>query len=125
MRRRGWRQNALGRCLGLANPRNVWRKGDGREWIYRSEQIRMSHVLKRIISGELVQVEGGKRGRPDLNGRVANAVLADHPTPLVQRPEIKYHLLAGRLRVTPREPPIPALPTFRQMFEHTKVRPVK
>jgi len=121
LRRRGWRQNCLGRTLGLANPRSVWRKADGREWIYRSEQIRMSYVLRRIISGELVQLEGGKRGRPDLNGRVAKAVIADHPQPLHQPPQ--FHIdLARRAQVSwviPGPPP-PALPNFRTLLENPR-----
>jgi len=120
LRRRGWRQNCLGRTLGLANPRNVWRKADGREWIYRSEQIRMNYVLKRIISGELVQLEGGKRGRPDLNGHVAKAVIADHPQPL--RPCLHWHIdfRLATARLEPTEPPAPTLPNFRSLLENPR-----
>jgi len=120
LRRRGWRQSCLGRTLGLANPRNVWRKADGREWIYRSEQIRMSYVLRRIISGELVQLEG-REIKGAFPGRVARAVLADRPEPLHQ--PAQFHIdLARRARVSwviP-PPPLPALPNFKTILENVQ-----
>jgi hypothetical protein len=41
-----------------AKPSNIWRKAKGKEWIYPTEQVRMSRQIKRILSGELVCVPG-------------------------------------------------------------------
>ena len=62
LRRRGWGTRLLGRTIGLRNPQCVMAKADGRQWIYPSEQIRMSRQIKRILSGELRCVPG-KPGR--------------------------------------------------------------
>jgi hypothetical protein len=107
LRRRGWGMRVLGRTLGLANPCNISRKSDGREWIYPTEQVRMSRQIKRILSGELVCVPG-KAGRVKGGGyKAGKAVVAVHPVPLV--PPYKQvldvdHLLkrgVGRLKLVP------------------------
>jgi hypothetical protein len=60
--RRGWGTRVWGRTMGLRTPQCVMAKADGRKWIYPREQIRMSHQLRRIISGEFVCING-KPGR--------------------------------------------------------------
>jgi hypothetical protein len=66
-RRYGWGTRVLGRTLGLSNEAAVERKANGKEWIYPCEQIRMSYVLRRIISGELVCING-KPAMGELSG---------------------------------------------------------
>jgi hypothetical protein len=114
----------LGRTMGLANPSNIWRKADGREWIYPSEQIRMSRQIKRILSGELVCVPG-KPGRVKGGGYAAGkAVLTTHPVPLVPPTKLVLdveHLLkrgVARLKVVPAyEPPALRVPDFEALRE--------
>jgi hypothetical protein len=119
LRRRGWGTRVLGRTMGLRNPQCVMAKADGRQWIYRGEQIRMSHQLRRIISGEFVCING-KPGR----GNAGMAVIADHPQPL--RLPIQWHI--NLKRKDPFEwraqepPPPPMLPNFRNMALHPRVR---
>jgi hypothetical protein len=112
----------LGRTMGLANPSNIWRKADGREWIYPTEQVRMSHQIKRILSGELVCVPG-KAGRVKGGGyKPGEAVLTTHPVPLVPPNKLVLdveHLFkrgVGRLKVVPAyEPPTLKLPDFEAL----------
>jgi hypothetical protein len=91
-RRYGWGTRVLGRTLGLANEAAVERKANGKEWIYPCEQIRMSYALKRIISGELVCIDG-KPGR----GNAGKAVIADHPVPLHQPPRWHFKPRQGEV----------------------------
>ena len=110
LRRRGWPMAALGRALG-ANVRSIWRKARGREWIYPTEQIRWSHVLNRIISGELVwmQDRGGHHKK--------NVVIAEHRQPLRSPTRIVFDFSSGRCRVTTTaEPPHNRLPNFQQLL---------
>jgi hypothetical protein len=118
-RRYGWGTRVLGRTLGLSNEAAVERKANGKEWIYPTEQIRMSRQIKRILSGELV-CKPGRAGRPDRYGNgPGKAVIAAHPVPLVPPNKMVLdveHLLRhgiGRLKLVPAyEPPLPLLPNF-------------
>jgi len=112
---RGWGRNVLARTLGLTQERTLRAKASGKAWIYRTEQIRMSYVLKRIISGELVCING-KPGR----GNAGNAVIADRPQPL--RPGLHWHvdLRRGTAYLEPTEPPPTPLPNFRTLLENPR-----
>ena len=122
LRRRGWGMRVLGRTMGLANEAAVWRKANGKEWIYPTEQIRMSRQLKRIISGELV-CKVGRAGRPDRHGNgPGKAVIAAHPVPLTPpyKPVLDVDALfrhgAVRLKQVPAyEPPELRLPDFEAL----------
>jgi hypothetical protein len=83
----------MGRTMGLRTPQCVMAKADGRKWIYPREQIRMSHQLRRIISGEFVCING-KPGRDN----AGKAVIADHPQPL--RLPIQWHINLKRKNPT-------------------------
>jgi hypothetical protein len=100
--------------MGLRNEAAVGAKASGKAWISGTEQIRMSYVLKRIISGELVCIPG-KPGRAKGGGyQPGNAVLADHPVPLRQPLKMVFYFKLGRLRMVPvREPPGQSLPSFK------------
>ena len=113
LRRRGWGTRVLGRTMGLRNPQCVMAKADGRQWIYRSEQIRMSRQLKLILSGELVCIPG-RPGR----GHEGKAAIADHPVPLNPGMRFSYDVRLGRLKLIPREPPAPCLPSFRILLDN-------
>jgi hypothetical protein len=121
LRRLGWGMKVLGRTMGLAKPSNIWRKANGKERIYPTEQVRMSRQIKRILSGELVCVPG-KAGRVKGGGyQPGKAVLAAHPVPLVPPTKVLdvEHLLkrgVGRLKVVPAyEPPALKLPDFEAL----------
>jgi hypothetical protein len=74
-----------------------WRKkADGREWIYPTQQVRFSHVLKRIIAGEV----------PEYCPRI------------IPRPRINFDIKTGRFTIAPPEPPRPKLPSFKQLLEN-------
>jgi hypothetical protein len=101
--------------MGLPNPAHVWGKASGKQWIYPTEQIRMSRQLKRIISGELVLVPG-KPGGAYQRGK---AVLTAHPVPLTSPTRMVFdveHLLrhgVERFKQVPAyEPPALRLPDF-------------
>jgi hypothetical protein len=102
LHRRGWQWPALGRALGLAIPRNANRKAQGKEWIYRSEQIRMSYMLKRILAGELVP--GGGRGVKHDPYRVA---IAENPRPITRPPAWHIDLARGRVELRVPDWPVP------------------
>jgi len=113
---RGWGRNALARTLGLTQERTLRAKASGKVWIYRTEQIRMSYQLRRIISGELVCINGAP-GR----GHAGKAVIADHPQPL--RLPIQWRINLTRkdpFEWRAREPPPPALPNFRTLLENPR-----
>jgi hypothetical protein len=114
-RRRGWGTRVLGRTMGLRNPQCVMAKADGRQWIYRCEQIRMSYVLKRIISGELVCING-KPGR----GNAGKAVIADHPQPLRRPLQWNVDLKRGTVGLKAIEPQLPTLPNFRTLLDNPR-----
>jgi hypothetical protein len=101
--------------MGLRNPQCVMAKADGRQWVYPREQIRMSHQLRRIISGEFVCING-KPGR----GNAGKAVIADHPQPL--RPGLHWHvdLKRGTAYLEPEGPPLPMLPNFRTLLQNPR-----
>lgn len=116
--------------------RKNWRKATGREWIYPTEQLRMSVQLRRIISGELVlkqRVNGFKlrgvrkvrNGQPQFHDGVPvyDAVLADDPQPLrmPQQIQMRYDLRSGRLVQLPTlmEPENP-LPSFKRALENLR-----
>lgn len=111
--RRGWGHKHLARLLGRERPeRNpIKRKANGKEWIYWGEQVRYSRQIKRILSGELIQV--GQKKRFDSKDPY-RAVLAKNPVPLVPPSRWVYD---GRLRLVPWgfEPP---LPSFQTLFPH-------
>jgi hypothetical protein len=116
MERRGWGTRVLGRTMGLRNPQCVMAKADGRQWIYPRERIRMSHQLRRIISGELVCING-KPGR----GNAGKAVIADYPQPL--RLPIQWHINLKRkdpFEWREQTPPLPTLPNFRTLLENPR-----
>ena len=79
-------------------------KADGRSWIYPTQQVRFSHVLRRIISGELIL----RDGKP---------VLADHPQPLVRAPKISFSMKTGRVTIAPEPEPAPTLPSFKALLD--------
>jgi hypothetical protein len=62
--------------MGLRNPLCVLAKADGRQWIYPREQIRMSHQLRRIISGEKTGNELARRMRCSKRGARGAEVIA-------------------------------------------------
>jgi hypothetical protein len=115
LERHGWGTRVLGRTLGLSNEAHVGGKASGKQWIYRGEQIRMSHQLKRIISGELVCING-KPGR----GNAGKAVIADYPQPLRPCLHWRIDLKRGTAYLEPQEPPKPALPNFRSMLANPR-----
>jgi hypothetical protein len=115
LRRRGWGTRVLGRTMGLRNPQCVMAKADGRQWIYPREQIRMSYVLRRIISGELVCING-KPGR----GNAGKAVLADNPVPLKMPLRMNFDIRTGRVGFVPLELPAPMLPSFKTLLENPR-----
>lgn len=107
LERRGWGYNVLARTLGCRGDLN--RKRRGKEWFYPTEQVRFSHQLQRIISGELVCVPGKAKCGP--NGK-KRAVIADHPVPLAPPTKLVYDMKAKGLRAVPTRELGPALPSF-------------
>jgi len=114
-RRYGWGTRVLGRTMGLSNEAHLDGKASGKQWIYRGEQIRMSYQLRRIISGELVCMNGAP-GR----GHAGKAVIADRPQPL--RPGLHWHvdLKRGTAYLEPTEPPPTPLPSFRTLLDNPR-----
>jgi len=115
----GWGSHCLRRTLGLSDKGScniVRHKADGRSWIYLTEQIRMSHQLRRIISGELVQ----QRLRRNGSGWIARAVIADHPQPLRAPLHWSFDFRRGTVAMKASEPPQPMLPNFRTMLADAK-----
>jgi hypothetical protein len=110
LRRHGWGTRVLGRTMGLRNPQCVMAKADGRQWIYPREQVRMSYVLKRIISGELICIPG--------RGHKGKAVIADNPVRLRMPLRMKFDVRTGRVGFVPLELPAPTLPSFRTLLEN-------
>lgn len=113
LRRRGWGTRVLGRTMGLRNPQCVMAKADGRQWIYPTEQRRMSRQLARIISGQLVCIPADKPGR----GHAGKAVLVAHPTPLRLPTRMRYDMRCRRVRFEPMEVPAPFLPNFKKLLD--------
>ena len=122
MDNRGWGACCLTRTLGLVDDRKakVTKKADGRSWIYRGEQRRMSKQLKRIIAGEIVVENLRRQGR----GWRQRAVLADRPEPLRQGLHWNINLARGaRVTLKPPDPPAPILPNFRTAFANPRALP--
>ena len=118
-KRQGWGSNVLARYLGMhKNATTPRRKALGVEWIYPREQIRFSHRLDRIISGEVV-CRPGRRGWPKYGvGVRGEAVLADVPKPLEQPRTWAWDMKRQRLvPVPPRPMHLPVLPTFKTLLE--------
>ena len=85
----GWGPVPIERTLGMGAGRwpgyTVKGKASGVNWIYRSEQIRWSKVLKRIIAGEIAY-------EPARKWRV---VVVDFPRPLPQPQRHAFDMLRG------------------------------
>jgi len=116
--RHGWPWETLGRALGIGEGKHVVSKVRGNSRFVGGEQIRCTRQLRRIISGELVPAEmpnsqGGKRW---------DAIVADHPAPLRQQPQLHIDLSSKRSPVQwvrPLPSP-PALPNFRTLLENPR-----
>lgn len=115
LRRRGWGTKVMGRTLGMKACHTVWQLLTPKRWIYPTEQIRFSEVLKRIIAGELVCVPGRGGGGPKAKN---NAVVAEHPVPLAMPNRYTVDLKTGRLTITPSRPPDWRLPTFQTLLKN-------
>jgi hypothetical protein len=113
LHRQGWSWQCLGRTLGISRP-DMHGKADGSNWIYRSEQIRFSFMLKRIISGELVQVGRGTAYHQH------QAVQADHPQPVRTPPHWHINLARGTAELRAPEGPAPILPSFKTLLENPR-----
>lgn len=101
----GWGGRLLARVLALPD-RGALMSKLRRSWIYPGEQVRLSGQLDRIISGELVPVNGGQN-------RAGYARVADHPRPLELPARLAYDFKAGRLAwVRPRQVTPPTIPSF-------------
>ena len=111
-----WQKKPLARLLGTERTR-FYDKITGKRWLFPSEQIRYSHILKRIISGELVLIPGRRGGcPPKWPGKV---VIADFPVPLAQPPRFRFDLRTGKVeRPSPHETPGPALPSFKTLLDN-------
>jgi hypothetical protein len=109
----GWAGALLARTVGLPDKGAMTSKLR-RSWIYPGEQLKFSRQLDRILSGELVPLQIGRRWE---------AVLADNPKPLVRQARMAYDFATGRVRwVTPRIGVDPTLPGFQQVM--TRVLPI-
>lgn len=121
LRRRGWNRGAMQRALGMR--KGNWRKADGKEWIYPTEQIRFSRQLRRIISGEIELKQTTRRSRRDARQPgprfQQTVVLATQPQPLVPPMKKVYSLKTGRLVDVPAyTPPENPLPNFKAILEN-------
>jgi hypothetical protein len=116
LRRRGWNSSELQRALAIRG--NIGHKASGRAWIYPTEQIRMSHVLRRIISGELVL--GPPRWTSHSTWR-CDAMLATRPEPLRMPLKMVFDFHRGRLALTPSHtPPENPLPSFKTLLNNPR-----
>lgn len=112
----GWRQHAFARALGTKYS-EILKKVSGKSWIYRTEHLRYSRVLKRIISGELICDPGTPRKRKIvIIPRIPpHAVVATNPRPLPQPVRSTFDFATGKLaHIYPRrekESPIPSFQT--------------
>ena len=104
-----WGSKLLNRTLAFRG-NLVVAKSRGKQRIYPTEQIRCSHTLKRIISGELVPIRGK-------SGHAGRAVIADRPVPLRRLPHLQFNLQTGRVKLVPQEVG-PQLPSFKSLLEN-------
>lgn len=106
LHKHGWGPNGLARTLGTKTPGAIINKAKGESWIYRTEQLRYSRVLKRIIAGELVY-------RP-AQYILAGCQLVDHPVPLPQPVRYEFNFQVGNLRrFLPRMAGTSTVPSFQ------------
>ena len=106
----GWGVAGLARALGCS-PGSVYGKTKGSSWIFRTEQLRFSRVLKRIIAGELVYRPG--------EYILAGCVLADHPVPLPQPVRHEFDFVTGKLiRFLPRTEGQSTVPSFQAALKN-------
>lgn len=109
--RHHWPKVLFGRVLGFKNPEkcNINEMLTGKQWIYRTQQVRFTRALKRIISGEVVPIRGKTRTA------LARAVLATDPKPLVPPNRFAYDRRTGRLKLVSWGFESP-LPSFQKLF---------
>lgn len=107
LRDQGWGREALARAIGLYDGATLRGKIVGSSFIYVTEQRRLSRLIPRILSGELVQ-DGHQ------------AVLADRPVPLKLPPQLKLDFKTGRLLwQIPRVQFIPTMPGWQAGIANT------
>lgn len=108
----GWGPRGLARTLGMRDMTGgVINKASGRSWIYRTEQLRFSRVLKRIIAGELVY-------RP-AEYILAGCKLVDHPVPLPQPVRHEFNFQTGKMvRILPRQQGTSTVPSFQAAMKN-------
>lgn len=108
----GWTPTGLGRTLGMKHPaQHIPGKANGTNWLYRTEQLRFSRVLKRIISGELVH-------RPYTH-ILSGCRLADHPVPLPQPVRYEFDPQVGKVvRILPRREGTSTVPSFQTALKN-------
>lgn len=117
LRRLGWARGPVARSLG---GRQNWRKADGKEWIWPTEQIRYSHKLKRILAGEIVLKDYMKDLGHRVNMRKQDAVLCYPPRPMKLPMKIRFDYKTGRTHIGPyRISPNP-LPVFSKALENPR-----
>lgn len=135
LKRRGWTRGVMQRTLGM--PHADWRKANGKEWIYPTEQVRYSRQLRKIISGELVlrqrtrkvkthgknlrgvKKQGGEAGEGITLGGVPvwDAVIADKPEPLRMPMKMSFDIRTGKVGMKPQYlPPENPLPNFKTVY---------
>lgn len=108
----GWGNAGLARTLGT-KPTYIYGKARGTKWIYRTEQLRFSKVLKRIIAGELVY----RRGQRIYV--LSGCQLADHPVPLPQPVRYEFDFKGGMLqRILARKAGTSTVPSFKKALEN-------
>jgi hypothetical protein len=112
-----WGTSLLTRTMAFKTVCAAKMKADGRQRIYPTEQVRCSHTLKRIISGELVPIRGQNRRGKGGKCVAGRAVIADHPVPLRRWPNLSVDLKSGRLKIEPPEI-LPKLPSFKSLLDN-------
>lgn len=118
-RKYGWSPIALGRVLGMKHPQGIYGKRKGTHWIYRTEQLRFSRVLKRIIDGELIFVPWVRKRVEVFPAVPGHAVLADHPVPLPQPVRYEFDFKAGMLqRILWRKRGTSTIPSFKKALQN-------
>jgi hypothetical protein len=111
-----WGISLLNRTLAFKGQNVCRHKADGRQRIYPTEQVRCSHVLRRIIAGELLPVRGSVG--PHSRSAKGYTVTPEHPVPIRRLPKLRYDLKTGRLKIEPEPPPLPKLPSFKKLLEN-------
>lgn len=111
--RRGWDRGVYARYFGMRDAN--WRKAFGKQWIYPTEQLRLSRQLKRVIAGEIVLAPRLKKnGQPYKREHVA--VLAAQPVPLAMPMKLTFDFAARRFRMVPQRQPQNPLPSFQTLL---------